>query len=75
VRPADILAAACSAVLAFDGNAFAQLTSFARSDIATVLTLTNGVIAGDFNGDGMPDLLVTLRSSLHLRAPQFARPT
>ena len=34
--------------------------SFSRSDIATGLSLWGTVLEGDFNGDGKPDLLVTV---------------
>lgn len=36
--------------------------SFSRSDIDTGLSLWGTVLAGDFNGDGKPDLLVTVHS-------------
>jgi hypothetical protein len=63
MRATRILAAASSAILALHSSvAFAQPPSFARSDISTGLTLTGDVIAGDFNSDGMPDLLVASHS-------------
>jgi len=38
--------------------ALAQSVSFSRSDIDTGLPLSGGVVVGDFNGDGKPDLLI-----------------
>jgi hypothetical protein len=38
-----------------------QSPTFARSDIATGLTLWQRIVAGDFNQDGAPDLLVVSR--------------
>ena len=38
-----------------------QSPSFSRFDLATGLTLWQGVLAGDFNGDGSPDLIVVSR--------------
>jgi len=37
---------------------FAQSASFSRSDIDTGLSLSGGVVVGDFNSDGKPDLLI-----------------
>lgn len=37
---------------------FAQSPSFSRSDIDTGLPLSGGVVVGDFNSDGKPDMLV-----------------
>jgi hypothetical protein len=37
---------------------FAQSPSFSRSDVDTGLHLSGGVVVGDFNGDGKPDLLI-----------------
>ena len=37
--------------------------SFSRSDIATGLSLWGEVVAGDFNGDGKPDLMVNTHTS------------
>lgn len=37
---------------------FAQSPSFSRSDIDTGLPLSGGIVVGDFNGDGKPDLLI-----------------
>jgi hypothetical protein len=58
-----ILAAAFVTVfLAGSTAASAQPPSFARSDIATGVSLLGPVIPGDFNNDGRPDLLVTTHS-------------
>jgi len=37
----------------------AQTVSFSRSDITTGLSLAGGIVSGDLNGDGKPDLVVT----------------
>lgn len=42
--------------------ASAQTPTFARTDVPTGLTLTERVIAADFNGDGKPDLIVASHS-------------
>src|SRR2546430_12037738 len=60
---ARILAAAFYSVFVVgSAAAFAQPTSFSRSDITTGLSLLGPVIAGDFNNDGRPDLLVVTHS-------------
>jgi hypothetical protein len=43
-------------------STFAQTPSFSRFDIATGLPLTGGVVVGDLNGDGKPDIVVTTHS-------------
>jgi FG-GAP-like repeat len=57
-----LVAASCSLFVVFNAAAFAQSPSFIRSDMATGLSLTDRVIPGDFNSDGIPDLLVSARS-------------
>src|SRR6185369_3102237 len=57
-----ILAATLFSVCIFGSDAFAQPPSFARTDIATGLSLWGPEIPGDFNNDGRPDLLVATHS-------------
>ena len=59
---ARILAATLFSVCIFGSTAFAQPPSFARTDIATGLSLWGPEIPGDFNNDGRPDLLVATHS-------------
>lgn len=79
-----VLASASFALVVGHGSlALAQAVSFQRLDISTGLTLTGPVVADDFNGDAILDLLVSNRlpqesSGLHLLLGQgdgsFAAP-
>jgi VCBS repeat protein len=61
--PARVVAAAvCSLFMLVPGRVFAQQVSFSRSDIATGLSLWGPEFQADFNGDGVPDLLVATHS-------------
>ena len=53
-----------AALASLPAIASAQTPTFSRHDLQTGLQLTERVLAGDFNGDGRPDLVVTSHSTV-----------
>lgn len=62
--PSRLAAALLLVVFLGSSHAFAQAASFARADINTGLPLWQSAIAGDFDGDGAPDVIVASRSAV-----------
>ncbi len=62
-----------SLIVFFDRPALAQPPTFSRIDNAPMLSLSGGVTVGDFNADGLPDLVLETHTSTEALGLYFLR--